>query len=355
MRELRTFRATRAATTEGREFFGQAAVFDTETPIGNPYRWGFFEKVNRAAFDASIASDDIVMLADHDPAKPLARTSAGTLELSTSDGLDVRAPEIPATSYGNDLIINLRVENVKGMSFGFEVLDDDWSTRDEVMPDGTKVPVEVRELKQVRLFEVSTTAFPAYLTTSAGVRAALLTRKIDAGRRMLSLRGYADACMLRDQLVAEMREGKTFSSASIEALQEILDLIAAADEAVDEAQPLLAGLIGVPNPDDDDEADDDEGPDATDSDPNDDQERSARFGGLHDRRFSALVALTGLKPVDRRAVVDNYQPKPYDADGEGAGEPVTCPHCGLGDAEDAKFCDQCGFELQGADGVQVAA
>jgi len=54
-----------------------------------------------------------------------------------------------------------------------------------------------------------------------------------------------------------------------------------------------------------------------------------------------------------KAVENDYQPQPYDADGEGAGESVTCPKCGKGDAPDAKFCDQCGFKLAGADGVQV--
>lgn len=48
-----------------------------------------------------------------------------------------------------------------------------------------------------------------------------------------------------------------------------------------------------------------------------------------------------------------FQPAPYDADGEGKGEPVTCPSCGKGDAADAVFCDQCGFRLGGADGVIV--
>ena len=34
-------------------------------------------------------------------------------------------------------------------------------------------------------------------------------------------------------------------------LAQVLDLVAAADDAVDAAQPLLADLMGVPNPDDD--------------------------------------------------------------------------------------------------------
>lgn len=54
-----------------------------------------------------------------------------------------------------------------------------------------------------------------------------------------------------------------------------------------------------------------------------------------------------------KVVEDDYQPQPYDSGGEGEGEPVTCPKCGKGDAADAKYCDQCGFHLAGADGVRV--
>jgi len=39
-------------------------------------------------------------------------------------------------------------------------------------------------------------------------------------------------------------------------LQQVLDLLAAADEATDSALPLLSELMGVPNPDADDATDD---------------------------------------------------------------------------------------------------
>ncbi len=61
------------------------------------------------------------------------------------------------------------------------------------------------------------------------------------------------------------------------------------------------------------------------------------------------------KAFTGKAVENHYTPAPYDANGEGQGEPVTCPNCGKGDALDAKYCDQCGFELAGADGVIVAS
>jgi hypothetical protein len=60
--------------------------------------------------------------------------------------------------------------------------------------------------------------------------------------------------LLVERARAEKRAGATLSAATMTVLQEVLDLIAAADVAVDAAQPLLAELMGVPNPDDDGEA-----------------------------------------------------------------------------------------------------
>jgi hypothetical protein len=51
----------------------------------------------------------------------------------------------------------------------------------------------------------------------------------------------------------EDRGGKVLSSDSLVVLTRVLGLIADADEAVDEAQPLLADLMGVPNPDEDED------------------------------------------------------------------------------------------------------
>ncbi len=47
----------------------------------------------------------------------------------------------------------------------------------------------------------------------------------------------------------EERAGKTLSSTSMQVLTQVLGLISDADERLDDAQPLLASLMGVPNPD----------------------------------------------------------------------------------------------------------
>jgi hypothetical protein len=55
-------------------------------------------------------------------------------------------------------------------------------------------------------------------------------------------------------LPREQRAGKTLSAPTMEVLSQVLNLIAAGDDALDEAQPLLADLMGVPNPDAADDA-----------------------------------------------------------------------------------------------------
>lgn len=298
--ERRHLAATcRAAGDTGREFNGEAIVYNTETLIGS-VRWGFYETIAPGAARDSIANDDIVFLDSHDPSRPLARTSVGTLRLTDgASSLSVNCPAIPATSYGNDLVENLRNGNVAGMSFGFDVLDDSWGTRSVELPDGTPMIVETRTITQLKLYEVSATAFPAYEATSAAVRAAFATRR----QAPISIATYAQAVALRDRILTEWREGKTLSAATMDQLQNVLDLIAAADEAVDDAQPLLAGLMGVPNPDEDEETEDPDEGDGDDTDgnidPNASQEGSRSTSDFYDRRLSALAALTGLPKVGR--------------------------------------------------------
>lgn len=87
--------------------------------------------------------------------------------------------------------------------------------------------------------------------------------------------------------------------------------------------------------------------------------KAAPFKKGGKRRAKVLVAKAAVKKSKRgnkdfaTPAGSGYVPAPYDANGEGAGEPVTCPKCGKGDARDARYCDQCGFKLVGALGVRV--
>ena len=99
----------------------------------------------------------------------LGSTRSGTLVLTEdSNGLLARAT-LPDTQAGRDAATLIKRGDVAGMSFGFQVPPggDSWNT------DGT-----VRTLHNVKLHEVSITAFPAYPASTASVRAE--TRSIDA-------------------------------------------------------------------------------------------------------------------------------------------------------------------------------
>ena len=140
---------------------GHAAVFDSwsETMGGI---FPFKEKVRKGAFAESIGKDDIRALFNHDPNYVLGRNRAGTLELVEDDvGLRVRITP-PDTSWARDITTSIRRGDISQMSIGFVVEDDEWSSKDGI---------DTRELKKVRLFDVSPVTFPAYTATDVGVRA----------------------------------------------------------------------------------------------------------------------------------------------------------------------------------------
>lgn len=140
---------------------GHAAVFDSwSETLGGIFP--FKEKVRKGAFAESIGRDDIRALFNHDPNYVLGRNRAGTLELVEDDvGLRVRITP-PGTSLARDITTSIRRGDISQMSIGFVVEDDEWSSKDGI---------DTRELKKVRLFDVSPVTFPAYTATDVGVRA----------------------------------------------------------------------------------------------------------------------------------------------------------------------------------------
>lgn len=140
---------------------GHAAVFDSwSETLGGIFP--FKEKVCKGAFAESIGRDDIRALFNHDPNYVLGRNRAGTLELVEDDvGLRVRITP-PDTSWARDITTSIRRGDISQMSIGFVVEDDEWSSKDGI---------DTRELKKVRLFDVSPVTFPAYTATDVGVRA----------------------------------------------------------------------------------------------------------------------------------------------------------------------------------------
>ncbi|MGH3627907.1 MAG: HK97 family phage prohead protease [Sciscionella sp.] len=157
---------------EAKRFGGHTAVFNTRAAIGNPLTWGFYEEIAPGAFTRTLSGSDARMLVDHDSAMVVARVSAGTLRLAQDGvGLAVDSDLDTGLSYVSDLVRNLQNGNITGMSFGFQVVRDEWRSESVETNDGNQAEVEVRTLQEVKLIEVSPVTFPAYTETDAGVRA----------------------------------------------------------------------------------------------------------------------------------------------------------------------------------------
>lgn len=135
---------------------GYAAVFDSES---------FGEVVRRSAFNKTLAErDDVRLLVNHDGV-PIARSKSGTLALTVDQrGLRVQADGLdPANPTVQELCSALARGDIDQMSFSFADMDR------SVTDDG------VRELKQVRLYDVSVVTYPWYEDTVVELNGRLLT------------------------------------------------------------------------------------------------------------------------------------------------------------------------------------
>jgi len=152
--ELKEIRAFDGDTTP--TISGYAAVFDSPSEdLG-----GFIETIAPGAF-ADTLDGDVRALWNHNSTYVLGRTTNGTLSLAEDErGLRFEV-QPPDTSYAADVVALIKRGDINQMSFGFEVLDDEWRTENGK---------NYRTLKKVRLFEVSPVTFPAYPETSAEAR-----------------------------------------------------------------------------------------------------------------------------------------------------------------------------------------
>lgn len=151
------------ADGDSRKIRGHAIVFDTKSVnLG-----GFREIIRKEAVDRTIREAlDVRALVDHDSAKILGRTRAGTLALRVdARGLAVEI-DPPDTTAARDILESVRRGDVTGMSFAFRTLEDDWH-----MEEGEPI----REVIDMTISEVSIVTFPAYTPTDVHVAMRSLT------------------------------------------------------------------------------------------------------------------------------------------------------------------------------------
>lgn len=166
--EYRYMRKAAPGADESGRLEGRAWVYGSSTMIGKaPY--GFREIIRAGAGRKSVNDGDIVLLDNHEHRLPLARMSAGTLEMKDGpNGGDWTAT--PAdTSYAKDVVKNVRAGNYGGCSFGFEVIRDKWT--DDKGEQSDPMNGTNREILEMKVHEISVCTFPAYDTTKVSARA----------------------------------------------------------------------------------------------------------------------------------------------------------------------------------------
>lgn len=213
------------------ELTGYASTYDQPYEMFDMF--GPYTEVARAGMCATTLAQgaDVAYLANHE-GLTMARTKSGSLRLSEdSTGLLTVAKVNTSRGDVRDLVIAVEDEAVDEMSFAFRVLRQEWS------PD-----YEQRDLIEVNLNrgDVSAVNYGANPNTLVEVQRAFRSRRAAELHRA----------------AVELRAGKTLSASTMDTLANVLEMIATADTNLDEAQPLLADLMGVPNPDADDMASD---------------------------------------------------------------------------------------------------
>ena len=149
---------TRSENEDEKFIEGYFAVFNSETQIWD----GWFEKIERGAFDNSIKNNDIRCLFNHDSGFVLGRTGNKTLELKSDDkGLWGRVKINSADTQAMAVYARVQRGDISGCSFGFCPLKETYEDRE----DGVLCTVQ-----EADTMEVSICTFPAYEQTQIKAR-----------------------------------------------------------------------------------------------------------------------------------------------------------------------------------------
>lgn len=143
---------------------GYAAVYDSETLIGSE-EWGFYERIEKGAFDKADLRDVPLKYNHSDEIPILARTRNKSLTLIPDEkGLRIRA-ELLDTTDARDMYKRIKAGLIDKMSFAFTVPEDGEELHGEI----GETPH--RTIKRFdRIFDVSVVDTPAYEDTSIYAR-----------------------------------------------------------------------------------------------------------------------------------------------------------------------------------------
>jgi hypothetical protein len=217
-------------------FTGYASVVEAPYTMAD-WIGDYTEIVRGGAFTKTLSeTPDVIFCLNHGwDGAPMARTKAGTLRLSEdTTGLATEADLDGARTDVYQVQSAMDAGELDAMSFAFYVTRQSWS------PD-----YDQRDILEVDMDggDTSVVTWPANPTTTGTT--ALRKRAAQALARSRV------PALIVERARSEKRAGKSLSSSTMTTLQEVLDLVAEADVAVDSAQEILSELMGVPNPDDD--------------------------------------------------------------------------------------------------------
>lgn len=239
-REIRTVKATPIEVRDEDSapvLYGDAAVFNTETVIAGLFR----EKIHPDAFNKTLADGaDVRHLFNHDPNIVLGRTKSGTTNLEVRGGaLKFETRVNQADTEAMNLVERVRRGDIDQSSFAMQVIADEWEDRGE-----DEMPI--REIREVKLYDVSTVTYPAYEAASSLVRAAQwrsLEDALDPEDARLLL-GNVEEFASRIHEVLRF-ETTTDRDTSAPAAEEAPEGGQAAEEAPDEKEENLRELLKV--------------------------------------------------------------------------------------------------------------
>jgi HK97 family phage prohead protease len=140
------------------QLLGYAMVWDR---LSEDFGDGIFERVDRRAIQRTIDEKiDVRAFVGHNQEHVLGRLSAGTLKLEP-DSIGLRVTiDPPDTQVARDLVASIKRRDVTQMSIGFTMLEAGWHK------EGSRL---IRTVRDMRLYEVSPVALPAFVMTHIGL------------------------------------------------------------------------------------------------------------------------------------------------------------------------------------------
>jgi hypothetical protein len=141
--------------------YGYAVKWEKKSHVLGYWR-KFREQFKKGAFDDSLSKDDQRFLWSHDTSKVLGRTKNQTLRLF-EDNVGLRFElDLPDTTLGDDTYKSIKRGDVDGVSFGFQMINEEIEEPDD--------DLMLRTVTKAKLLEVSAVAFPAYPDSEVSAR-----------------------------------------------------------------------------------------------------------------------------------------------------------------------------------------